>query len=639
MRELIRTFIKEHIGILIILLVAVLLRFYHLVDIPFTHDELSTLFRTYYTSFDDLIKMGVIGDTHPAGLQVFVYYFKMIFGSEEWVIKIPFLLFGLVSIWLVYVIYSKWYNKTLGLISASFLATLQYTVMYSQIARPYISGMFFVLALVYFWNALFIEKKQHWSNYVGYVLMADLCLYNHHFSALMAVIISVTGLFFADRRTSWKYLLAGLGIVFLYLPHLSILHAQLALKGLGWVSKPTILFVRDYFCYLGQFSWITLVLCVGLIGISFIRFQKRVYFSKITLISLVWFVLPFAIGYLYSVYRSPLLQYSVLIFSFPFLFPVLFGGIQRFSNRINLVLVVLILCINSTLLIFHRKHYTLFYHSIYKAFVLDEKNVAHDKPIVLFDAHHTNKDMVAHYLKKWKVTYDYRWVNSFKNSSELSAYLKEMSKTYPVLYLGSIGESLPNLIPIIQEYYPTLVKRKDYISGSTFVFSKGKSTTHILTSMQFNKDEANWQQLNKYANYLQSGHFFMDSTLEYSLSYSGFLNELVPEKYDIMDVSLRIKVPSNSCSASIVTTIDTPNGPLDWRSTNFSDFVDSTHVKSEWIVIKHSTYLTDEVRNTSNAKLSVYVWNANKEAFLVDDIQITLRKENPVRYGLYYPVP
>ena len=631
-------FIKSNSAILLILACSFLLRFYKIFDIPFTHDEFSTLFRTNFSSFSELIEKGVKIDGHPAGLQVFVYYFKMLFGSEEWVIKIPFLLFGVGSVCFVYVIYTKWYNKTFGLLSASFLATLQYTVMYSQIARPYISGMFFVLALVYFWNALFIEKKQRWINYVGYVLVADLCLYNHHFSALMAVIISITGLFFVNRKTSWKFLLVGLGIVLLYVPHLSIFQAQLALKGLGWVNKPTLIFVRDYFCYLGQFSWGILLLCVGLFSLCLVRFQKSTYFSVKTLVSTSWFVLPFAIGYLYSVYRAPLLQYSVLIFSFPFLFPVLFGGINSFSNKVNIGIVILILGINSSVLIFQRKHYTLFYESIYKEIVIQAIKRDADKTVLLFDASGTNKDIIKHYVSKWNVKLPFRWMDSFHTLGEFRKYVKTMSKNHESLYLGAIYDSRPTLIPIIQEFFPNLEKREDYVSGSTFVFTKGKAHVRALSAMHFDRDVAHWSSLAAYKPYIQSGHFYMDSTLEYSLGYTGLLSELIPKGYDILDVSLRIKVPTAINQASIVTTIDSQIGSLDWRSTNFSEYVDSTHEKSAWIELKHSIYLTESVLNTPDAKLGIYIWNAAKERFWVDDIQISLRKDNPVKYGLYYPV-
>ncbi len=126
-----------------ILVVAFLLRFFDLFNIPFTHDEFSTLFRTNFSSFSELIEKGVKIDAHPAGLQVFIYYYKQVFGTSTWVIKMPFLLFGLLSVYLVFKIYRNWFNLTIAYVAAAFMASIQFTVMYSQIARPYSSGLFF----------------------------------------------------------------------------------------------------------------------------------------------------------------------------------------------------------------------------------------------------------------------------------------------------------------------------------------------------------------------------------------------------------------------------------------------------------------------------------------------------------------
>ena len=616
-------FFNGNRSIILLLVCSALLRFYHLFDLPFTHDELSTIFRTNYTSFHELIEKGVVGDTHPAGLQVFVYYFKMLFGSEEWVIKIPFLLFGLGSVYLVYVIYSKWYNQTVGLVSATFIASLQYTVMYSQIARPYISGMFFVLGLVYCWSKLFFEKKQGWNLYISYVLFAVLCLYNHHFSALMAVIISITGLFFIDRKSSWKFILTGIGIVVLYLPHVAIFQAQLQLKGLGWLSKPTLYFVRDYFFYLCQFSW----LCVGVVGLLFLvmlyRFQAKKYFSRQTFVATIWFILPFAIGYVYSLYRAPVLQYSVLIFSFPFVFPMLFGGMKLFSSKLNVILVLFILSVNCYALIVQRKHYALFYPSIYKSIVVGGEKAQQKNAVVLFAAQGTDKDMVQHYLKIWKVKYRYYWLDSFKTAQELQAFLKVQSRAHKALFVGAMFDTRPNLIPIIQEFFPTTTMCNNYISGRTFLFSTQKSKTNTMSKLVFARDQI--QRL--------------DSTKEFSLGYVARLSQLSHTNYQIIDVSVRIKSPTNLCNASIVTSIDSPHHNLVWNSTNAADFIDTNQQNKTWISIKHSVYVTEALRATKDAKLSIYVWNQKKEQFLIDKIRVSVRKDNPVAFGLYYPIP
>jgi uncharacterized membrane protein len=180
-----------------IMIVAAVLRFYDYANIPFMHDEFSALFRTQFDSFLELIQKGVKEtDTHPPGIQVFLYYWVKLFGTSEWVVKLPFTLCGLLSVALIYLIAKKWYNETVGLISAAFLASIQYTIMYSQIERPYVSGLFFSLAMVYFWTQLIQNPEKHfYRNSIFYILFSSLCAYNHHFSLLFTAIVGLTGLF------------------------------------------------------------------------------------------------------------------------------------------------------------------------------------------------------------------------------------------------------------------------------------------------------------------------------------------------------------------------------------------------------------------------------------------------------------
>ena len=112
--------------ILGILLVASALRFYRFTDIPFTHDEFSVWSRLVYDNLSDILEKGVkLTDTHPAGVQVFLYYWTMLFGKAEWVFKLPFALMGIWSVWMVFLVAKKWFSKTTGFLSAATLATLQ----------------------------------------------------------------------------------------------------------------------------------------------------------------------------------------------------------------------------------------------------------------------------------------------------------------------------------------------------------------------------------------------------------------------------------------------------------------------------------------------------------------------------------
>ncbi len=80
----------------IIVAAGVILRFYDYSQLPYGYDEFSALFRTRFSNFNDLIKYGVVAsDTHPAGVQVFLFLWVKLFGESEMVVKLPFMLCGL----------------------------------------------------------------------------------------------------------------------------------------------------------------------------------------------------------------------------------------------------------------------------------------------------------------------------------------------------------------------------------------------------------------------------------------------------------------------------------------------------------------------------------------------------------------
>lgn len=186
--------IKRHNTLLLalILVVGFVLRTYNFLDIPFSHDEFSAFFRTKFDNIYDLIAYGARIDGHPAGIQVFLYYWIQFFGPAEWVVKLPFIIFGLLSVLLIYKLGKLWFNETVGWLCAALMAVSQFPVMYSQIARPYISGLFFSLLMVWYWSKIINNpNKGFWRNGIGFVLAASLCTYNHHFSMLFAAIVGL----------------------------------------------------------------------------------------------------------------------------------------------------------------------------------------------------------------------------------------------------------------------------------------------------------------------------------------------------------------------------------------------------------------------------------------------------------------
>jgi len=138
-------------GVLAVVLVAIGLRFGWLFSLPLTNDETSALMRLQVSGLGELINGVVWNDGHPMLVQVFLWYWTQWFGTAVWVIKLPFLLCGVGAVILMIHIGMRLNRPWAGLMAAAMLATLQFPVMYSEIARPYAPGLLLALWAFYVW--------------------------------------------------------------------------------------------------------------------------------------------------------------------------------------------------------------------------------------------------------------------------------------------------------------------------------------------------------------------------------------------------------------------------------------------------------------------------------------------------------
>ena len=367
-----KTSVKLDILLLgVILLVAAVLRLWKLGQVPFMHDEFSALFRLKFDSFHDLIRYGVTeGDSHPAGVQVFLYYWTQLVGWNELWVKLPFALMGIASVGLVYVIGKQWFNRKAGLLAAAFFAVSQLTVFYSQLARPYAPGLFFVLLMTFFWNKLLFDaKKPSWGVCVGFALSACLAALAHNFSAAQAGLVFLTGLFFLKKERRKAYWLSGIGAVALYAPHLPVFYYQTFVNGGigGWLAKPKSTFLIDFLQYTMNYAPLFIFAVGVIIVLPFILQKPEKRSHPVRWAAVAWFAVNFAVAFVYSLLREPIIQYSTLIFCYPFLVLMAFSFHRNNSmTKTQTVIAVLaILFIGSSSLVTNRQHYVLMYHQGY----------------------------------------------------------------------------------------------------------------------------------------------------------------------------------------------------------------------------------------------------------------------------------
>ena len=95
------------------------------------------------------------------------------------------------------------------------------------------------------------HKGQKWLKIIFLGLAFTLQLYNHYFSALLAVIMGVSGFLFIQRKQLLPYLIAGIIASLLYLPHIPISLNHFSIGGVGeWLGKPDKTWILDHILYI-----------------------------------------------------------------------------------------------------------------------------------------------------------------------------------------------------------------------------------------------------------------------------------------------------------------------------------------------------------------------------------------------------
>ena len=317
-------FVRRHSDALLLLLMVVAAACFRwpLVGCSLTHDEVSAATRLGFSHFSELIRNGVIPDGHPAGLQLFYWFWVRLFGCSDLSLRLPAFVVGLACIPAAYAMGRVWVNRSCGLFVAAYVAFSQYGMLYGVLARPYGFGLLAALLLACCWGGYVWRQWSGWRNSLCVVLLLDACAYLHYFSFLFACLMALAGFLLLPKERLKRSLWLCLSAVALYLPHLPVFIAQFSRRGVGgadgWLPAPTAAFWVDYPRYLLHFS-VGLAVVTLFIAVWFGVKNRRHFpaMCKRWSTASALFVLPMLIAYFYSVHVNPVLQYSVLLFSLP----------------------------------------------------------------------------------------------------------------------------------------------------------------------------------------------------------------------------------------------------------------------------------------------------------------------------------
>lgn len=632
--------IKSKYIIFFLLLVASVLRLYNLFDLQYTYDELSAVDRLRFDSFSELIYKGVMIDAHPALVQVWMYYYSLLFGTTEWLMKLPFIIAGIASVYVIYDIGKRWFNETTGLLAATILTCAQYFVFYSVTARPYVSGLFLCLFVLKYWLEILFSDSVKLKHYIWFAVFTALAALNHHFSMMFAALCGLLGVLFLNKTNFKHYLFVCLGAVVLYAPHFPILFAQLKIGGIGaasggWLNPPENDFILNFIFYLFHYSWIFIIVLIGIIAFAYFQAEKNnsSQKNKIRILLFLLFALSFLIGFFYSLKVNPVIQFSTLIFATPCLLLCMASFAGELTIKLKWTSVILLLGIGICTLTFKRHYYELVFNQSFDTYIKTTDELIKEKGSNNVYALYKGEPWFLNFYKeKYKSIAHYEVIEGeSKSDNDYKNLYDTLSANY--LVLGDFG---PSQLLQACNYFPYVHRKITGYGFELYVLSKEPSDKN-LDAEKNNRIELDFKNPSPLYNFNkdlivsnnEGTYFRIDSLNEYPISFKINNSEL--HCHEGQSLVAEIKYQSDTPIKGLLSSSqDIGKENKHWTASNLSAFYQTT----QKIQTAYVSIYVDVTFNQPDKELTVFVWNNNKEKFRITSFSVYTWDNNPYRYGL-----
>jgi len=629
------SWLKNNWLIVLVLIIAFLLRFIPLFEYEFSFDELSALDRTRYGSFGELIKKGVQVDAHPALIQVFLFYWTKIGGTSEVWIKLPFLICGFLSCYYIFRFADKWFGYKTGVLSAIVVACSMIFLVYSSYARMYSTGVLFSILSLYYLFEIVFSSSTSLKHYCLLVLFLCLGALGNHMNALFGVLIGLFGLMLAPKRQKIYLLYAALAAAILYLPHLSTTLTQMgysigAGEG-GWLTAPKwyacFSFVRTLFgTGLVVYLFLILFLFLGVKNkFSFMQ-DKKIIFLLCTFITYCLIV------HFYSILKTPVLQFSVLLIAAPCIVIVMARGLSlipdRFFSALGLLLILILLV--QTIVV--KQYYSL---------GIKQGNRSAVKQTIEAKKQYGEKNVTAIYATE--TFFITRYMDEFKQHY---ACLTSMDSIYnkPVLlerYLMSLKENFillsdpdAGLLEQAKVYFPYVIYHDEGYFKSIFLLSKSNTGSvkdeTILGDFKPGGPFVLFNFPEKYPT--ENNSILIDSTNEFPFYAWADFNSLHFTPGQVVLCSSVFKPQNEMGNLSFDFNIKKNDSSLFYANRNFKDFYlpeDSIQHAFSYI------FMGTDLNDWDDSRLECYFWNSGKKKYLVKDLSLKVLNINPHKYSLW----
>jgi hypothetical protein len=627
---------------LIIAIIGVVLFSFKITTAPITYDEFSVINRSNLNSLSEVYLNTKSTDVHPPFMLFFLFFWLKIAGGNAFLIKLPFLFTGIGSIFLIHKLVKSWFNSNAAILTTAFFVSIQFTILYSQLARPYILGLFICLLFANYWTKI-IENRGSFFIYLTYIITGTICIYNHHYSLLQIGIIGISGLFIIKKNQLKTYLIINGIICLLFLPDLYLISQQINYDGMSYIPKANLKHILTYLFFIFQFSYVPVLVVLGIVIFSIAK-RKQVTFHRYNYLSFTWFLMPIIIGCVVSALTKPAMPIRALIFSFPFLIIFLFSFIPKTNRTITIFFTLLILSSNIYGLIVQRNHYEIFQKDIAKNSVGNIKHLIESKkvkkPFVFYNYPESN---IQFY---WNGVLDNYSFKSLNETCDMETYKaseyrnKIASLDNDAIILCNISN---DLISVTKEYFPFLIYRDKGFNYDFYCFSKKANNTleefYFTSLIDFENEKNNSE--NGYKTVIRDSisankyYQFIDGD-EWGPVLEIPLGNLIKDKYSIIETHVSVFVNNIEHDGHLVFEVIDKGEHIIWYSSELSNFISKTN---QWENIYFSNQLNllgGSEKITEASILKVYFWNKNKTPIAIDNLSIKIKDGNNQVYSLLY---
>jgi len=250
-------------------------------------DEAINVMAANSYSFFEMITQYAIADFHPPGWFIILWLWGKLFGYSEIAVRLPSVIFGVLTIYSVYLIGKKIVSQKLGLMAALLFAINPLHIYYSQEARMY--ALATLAVSINFFLFIKVIKKEKVN--MIFLIFANLLVLSSDYVAYFIFPAQLAFLLLIRKKALVKkWLMALIIAVLIGIWWLPIFFAQLDVGAVAAANLPTWKFVA------GSFDFKTLPLTFVKFIIGRISLADKIIYGAI--------MLPVCTLFAYLLYRG-----------------------------------------------------------------------------------------------------------------------------------------------------------------------------------------------------------------------------------------------------------------------------------------------------------------------------------------------